>query len=161
MHYGYVLNDPVNFVDPTGEIVPAILAAAGVGAVVGATVGVVNAVFTDGSVWKGALSGAAVGSLAGFTFGTSLLANALIGAGIGVGCDILTQKWSNPCKPIYWTSVVISGIAGAVGFGSGTAMLKGGATAADAALISGALSGGVSTGLNATAEQNEMVPYKP
>ncbi|MDL1984383.1 MAG: hypothetical protein LWX54_09395 [Deltaproteobacteria bacterium] len=144
--YGYCLNDPVNFIDPEGLFVN--LGAAGVGAAIGAGVGAANALFTGGDVLKGALTGAAVGSLAGLSFGTSLIANSIIGASIGATTDIASQYLSSPCGNIDTTSVVISVLAGAVGGGTGTAMIKGGAKAADAALMSGSLSGGSSMGLN-------------
>jgi RHS repeat-associated protein len=157
--YGYVLNDPVNFVDPIGEFVN--LGAAGVGAAIGAAVGATNALFNHGDVLKGALSGAVVGSLAGLTFGTSIISNSLIGAGIGAISDIASQRYSNPCGNINGTSVAISALSGAFGAGAGTAMLKGGATAVDAALFSGALSGGTSMGLNyVDSSELNMVPYK-
>ena len=157
--YGYVQNDPVNFTDPNGEFIN--LGAAAVGAAIGAAVGATNALFNHGDVLKGALSGSVVGSLAGLTFGTSLIANAAIGAGIGAISDIASQRISNPCGNINGTSVAISALAGAIGGGAGTAMLKGGATAIDAALFSGALAGGTSMRLNYAASPGPtMVPYK-
>jgi RHS repeat-associated protein len=157
--YGYVLNDPVNFIDPTGEFIN--LGAAGIGAAIGAAVGATNALFNHGDLLKGALSGAVVGSLAGLTFGTSIIANSVIGAGIGAISDIASQRYSHPCGDIDGTSVAISALAGAFGGGAGTAMLKGGMTAVDAALFSGALSGGTSLGLNYVASPGpNMVPYK-
>jgi len=157
--YGYVLNNPVNFVDPNGEFIN--LGAAGVGAAIGAAVGATNALFNHGDILKGALSGAVVGSLAGLTFGTSIIANSFIGAGIGTISDIASQRYSNPCGNINGTSVAISALAGAFGAGAGTAMLKGGATAVDAALFSGALSGGTSMALNYVASPGpNLVLYK-
>ena len=156
--YGYCLNNPVNLVDPTGEFIN--LGAAGVGAAIGAAVGAVNALFNHGDVFKGALTGAAVGSLAGLSFGTSIIANSIIGAGIGAISDIAAQRYANPCADINATSVVISTLAGAFGGGAGTAMLKGGATAIDATLLGGAISGGSAMGLNFVASPgSNMVPY--
>jgi hypothetical protein len=51
---------------------------------------------------------------------------------------------SNPCSDIDMRSVVASAMAGAVGGGASAAMIKGGAAAADAALISGSIAGGIS-----------------
>jgi RHS repeat-associated protein len=156
--YGYVLNDPINLVDPTGEFIN--LGAAGVGAAIGAAVGAVNALFNHGDVFKSALTGATIGSLAGLSFGTSIIANSIIGAGIGAVSDIAAQSYANPCVDINTTSVVISTLAGAIGGGTGTAMLKGGATAIDATLLSGAISGGSATGLNYVVSPGpNMVPY--
>ncbi|MBU4316822.1 MAG: RHS repeat-associated core domain-containing protein [Proteobacteria bacterium] len=158
--YGYVLNNPVNLVDPEGLFVN--LGAAGVGAAIGGAVGAVNALFNNGNVLQGAMYGAGVGGLAGLSFGTSLIANSAIGAAIGVGTDYLMQRRSNPCQNIDTTSLVISGLSGALGGGAGAAALKGGASAINAALVGGSLSGGVSMGLNyITSPGPNMVPYNP
>ena len=146
--YGYCLNDPVNLVDPSGQFVN--LGTAGIGMAIGTGVGVANAFFSGGDIVQGALAGAVVGSLAGLSFGTSFIANSFAGASIGAMTDIASQHFSRPCSDIDSTSVVISAISGAVGGGASTAMLRGGATTADAVFFSGAISGGVSTGLYAT-----------
>ena len=152
--YGYVLNDPVNWVDPTGEFIN--LGTAGVGAAIGAGVGAVNAIFHHRSILKGTLSGAVTGSLAGLSFGT----NWLLGAGIGAITDIAEQYYANPCNDIDEKSVVISALAGAVGGGASKAMLKGEMSSLDAAFFSGALSAGVSMGLNYVNAGPKMVPYE-
>ena len=106
--------------------------------------------------------GAGVGALAGLSFGTSLIANSVIGATIGIGTDYLIQRRSNPCKDIDTTSLVISGLSGALGGGAGAAALKGGASAINSVLVSGSLSGGVSTGLNYIASPGpNMISYNP
>lgn len=70
------------------------------------------------------------------------------------------QRYANPCADINTTSVVISTLAGAIGGGTGTAMLKGGATAIDATLLSSAISGGSAMGLNYVERPGpNMVPY--
>ena len=116
----------------------------------GGAVGAVNALFNNGNVLQGAAYGAGIGALGGLSFGTSFIANSAIGATIGVGTNYLIQRRSNSGKDINVTSLVISGISGAIGGGAGGAALKGGASAIDAALMGGSLSGGVSTGLNDT-----------
>jgi len=53
-------------------------------------------------------------------------------------------------------------LSGALGGGAGAAALKGGASAINAALVGGSLSGGVSMGLNyITSPGPNMVPYNP
>ena len=99
---------------------------------------------------QGAAYGAGIRALGGLSFGTSFIANSAIGATIGVGTNYLIQRRSNSGKDINVTSLVISGISGAIGGGAGGAALKGGASAIDAALMGGSLSGGISTGLNDT-----------
>ncbi|MCP4118751.1 MAG: hypothetical protein GY737_25825 [Desulfobacteraceae bacterium] len=111
---------------------------------------------------QGAMYGAGVGALAGLSFGSSLIANSAIGAVIGVGTDYLIQRRSNPCQNIDITSLVISGISGAVGGGTGAAALKGGASAINSALVGGTLSGGVSMRLNyINSPGPKMVRYNP
>jgi len=70
--YGYVLNDPVNLVDPTGEFVHILGGVAGGavgGTMMGATFGVIKALATEQDVGsaalKGGLTGAAIGAVAG------------------------------------------------------------------------------------------------
>lgn len=158
--YLYVQNNPVNFVDPEGLFIN--FGAAGVGATIGGAVGAVNALFNHGDVLQGAMYGAGVGALAGLSFGSSLIVNSAIGATIGVGTDYVMQRYSNPCQDIDTTSLVISGLSGALGGGAGAAALKGGASAINSALMGGSLSGGVSMGLNyITSPGPNMVPYNP
>jgi RHS repeat-associated protein len=58
--YGYVLGDPVNFIDPTGQI-------GVVGAVVGGVAGLIGGYITGG--WSGAAGGALAGAVIGATGG--------------------------------------------------------------------------------------------
>jgi RHS repeat-associated protein len=95
--YGYVLNDPVNFVDPDGKFAQLIGGFAGgtaAGALVGATLGVLKITFTGGSLAeiflgaaKGAVIGGAVGGLGGLVSTLRVLTtyqvSALEAAGIG------------------------------------------------------------------------------
>lgn len=81
--YGYVLQDPINFVDPSGLLVPAVTIGAGAlagGIVGGLTGGVCEAI--NGGDWRdirdailfGAVTGAAAGAIAGSEWCFSTLA---------------------------------------------------------------------------------------
>lgn len=82
--YGYVLSDPVNFIDPNGMIVPVYAAAVGVGAIIGAVSGFTGALVqgaSAGDVALAAFSGAiAGGATAAATFGAPLMSAILGGA---------------------------------------------------------------------------------
>ncbi|MCL2706550.1 MAG: RHS repeat-associated core domain-containing protein, partial [Dehalococcoidia bacterium] len=67
--YAYCSNNPVMFVDPSGEIFMFVTAA--VGAVAGAVVGGVVAAATGNNVWAGAAIGAAAGGLIGLGAGAA------------------------------------------------------------------------------------------
>ncbi|MDE2150598.1 MAG: RHS repeat-associated core domain-containing protein [Gammaproteobacteria bacterium] len=78
--YGYVLNDPINVVDPSGTILP--IAAIGVGAFVGAVAQGATTALMGGS-FREVLSAAAGGALTGATVTAGvLLGGATIGAGL-------------------------------------------------------------------------------
>ncbi|MBT8489634.1 MAG: hypothetical protein KJN62_01160, partial [Deltaproteobacteria bacterium] len=145
--YGYCVSDPVNLVDPWGDIVFN-LGAASVGAGIGATVGAVSALFSGGNIWQGALIGAGTGALAGFTFGTSLLADSAVGATIGVLSDLGGQIYRNldsgrtALACIDTLSLFISGISGLVGGFGQTAAIKGGASVIDATIAGSSFAGG-------------------
>nr|WP_306799249.1 RHS repeat-associated core domain-containing protein [Alcanivorax quisquiliarum] len=65
--YGYVLNDPVNFIDPRGEFgIPG----AAIGAAIGGVSSFVGTLVTGGSIGEAAMSGiigAGAGAMAGFS----------------------------------------------------------------------------------------------
>ena len=95
--YGYVLNDPVNLVDPSGEIIPLIIA----GAAVGSLVNVTGALIANGgsltgqqlaaAITTGAIAGAA-GAVAAPIGGT--IARALGGSSAGLGAASATATAS-------------------------------------------------------------------
>jgi len=107
--YGYVFSDPVNWIDPSGEIAQAF-----VGAVIGAIAGGISEVATGGSFVDGALSGAYMGALtsvfpmAGLGFGAS------IGAIQGFGASALVQ-YGKPKECQNIGAIIGSTIGGALG----------------------------------------------
>jgi RHS repeat-associated protein len=113
--YGYVVNNPVNFIDPEGKIFNVI--AAGFGAIVG---GVINAAYAY-SKGESELNGFAVGALAGALSGLTLnpfLVGAIVGAANSAGN--IAAGIDNPCNAA--KAIVIGALTGAlVGGISGTA----------------------------------------
>ncbi len=79
--YGYVLQDPVNFVDPSGRL--AFLVSGAIGAGFGLTAGAITAYYNGASIGQGALIGAATGFAIGS--GAGLLAEGAALAGVGFG----------------------------------------------------------------------------
>ena len=74
--YGYVLNNPVNFIDPTGEfahIVGGFVGGAIGGSVTGAVFGGIVAAANGQSIWKGAMKGALTGAAIGGVTGGLLM----------------------------------------------------------------------------------------
>ncbi len=95
--YGYVINDPVNLVDPSGEILPIIFAGAAIGAVVNAVAtvlvnrGDVTAQQIGAAIVSGAIAGA-FGAVAGPLGGT--LARAVGQSAAGFGATAATAAIS-------------------------------------------------------------------
>jgi RHS repeat-associated protein len=78
--YGYVLNDPVNLIDPTGEIG---IAGAAVGAIVGAAGGA-SAALQNGGGYTSAILGGITGALVGGAVGSvNMFAASVAGAAAG------------------------------------------------------------------------------
>src|SRR5579864_1099466 len=59
--YGYLLNDPVNLVDPSGKVVPLYFVAAGIGGTIGAIGGGITAYRVTGGNWQTTAEAAVVG----------------------------------------------------------------------------------------------------
>ena len=97
--YGYVINDPVNFVDPDGKILSLVTG------VIGAAVGAAIAAATGQSVLAGAISG----GIAGAFPGGGILINAAIGLGSGIIGAIADPCTRNP------KDIAINAAAGALG----------------------------------------------
>ncbi len=75
--YGYVINDPVNFADPDGQV-PVPLITGGIGAVIGGVSGAVNDGFSG--FITGVASGFATGALGGFGAGSVSFASGILRA---------------------------------------------------------------------------------
>ncbi|MGE0187661.1 MAG: RHS repeat domain-containing protein [Hyphomonadaceae bacterium] len=96
--YAYTFADPVNLVDPSGNIVPLGVIAAG--AVYGAISGGISGGISSNWSWQGVLSGAALGGLTGAatvaTGGTSFLLTPVIGGASSLVGDVAGQLVSSP-----------------------------------------------------------------
>jgi len=144
--YVYVGNNPVNLVDPGGEIAP-ILVAVGIGAAIGGAGGGVGYVLAhpggrpedylrSGGFWQsvgiGAASGGGVAGAVGWLVPSLLLAGGFWGSvGVGAlsgslasGAGQVTANLLTPCTPWHSglalalaTGGVTGGIAGGVGYG--------------------------------------------
>jgi RHS repeat-associated protein len=123
--YGYVLNDPVNFVDPTGNAFN--LVTGGIGAVIGSAISTVNAYRSGARGWdlaKAAAIGAVAGGISGFTL--SPLGIAVVGGVTGLSSNIATQILveDRELKNIDMSSALISGASGMVAGGVAGRMLS-------------------------------------
>jgi len=156
--YVYCANNPLNRVDPTGEVFNLIAAAIGAigGAIVGAAVGGISAYLMGGDVLAGmaggAVSGAITGGLAGLTCGASLLlgGNALAGAaGSMVQTGIETGRWDYETMG---KAAALGAFSGAIGFGAGAAAVRIGAkiSSGAAGLALRSLSSNIQSGFSKT-----------
>jgi RHS repeat-associated protein len=101
--YSYVLNNPLKYVDPTGEIVwfvPVIIGAV-VGAYTGASIQSGTAAFWDWKpdAWKGAIAGAIVGATLGYgvsgAIGASGMTTVVNGASVATKAAGITSSMLN------------------------------------------------------------------
>lgn len=129
--YAYVANNPVNYTDPTGHAIPAIVGAALVGAAVGAAGGALMEWLVTGEVtWRGPVAGAAggavtgsIGLLAVAAYGTPQLAAMLAATEVGGASGLLalagmaggTTTRSILGEEINAETIAIDGLAGAAG----------------------------------------------
>ena len=101
--YGYVLNDPVNLVDPVGLFTPA--AGVGAGALTGFFVGVFDA-YMNANCWQEVFQiimfDTATGALSGFLASGGGMLGAIAGEAGGIGLNAMTgANWVpsvSPCK---------------------------------------------------------------
>lgn len=112
--YGYVMQDPVNMVDPTGNCPPCFWGAVVGGTASGLTAYASNVRGVDLAVAIGI--GAASGALSGFLQVPSIMGNILSGAAISSAANIATQLATGTSfQNLNTGSVVVSAIAGGVG----------------------------------------------
>lgn len=148
--FGYVSNDPVNFVDPDGRLVNVVTG------IIGAAVGAEVAAATGQSVLAGAISG----GIAGAFPGGGVLINALVGAGAGIvgsasdPCsrnpkDIITNAAAGALGGVLGRSLGLANGLSAARNGLGNAVNRGfGAEAAGGSISSGGLAAGASAAMN-------------
>jgi RHS repeat-associated protein len=116
--FGYVANNPVNWVDPSGRE----LIGAGIGALVGGVGGGIIGAANGTGFWRGALSGGVGGFLTGLTFnpalgatGSGLVAGMIAGATGGLASGIVAETFDavDPCNNFSMGDVVQSTAMGA------------------------------------------------
>ena len=147
--YGYVKQNPMRFIAPTGEAIPALI---GGGAIVGGILG-----YYQTGCWQGALVGAVFGGLGAFTFdGTAVTAGsgaATAGAG-AVFTGVFTEDTCG-CTPqptLDLKAIILIMIGGGFGgvlggpMGSSVGDTLGGGNGPLSSGIEGIV-GGISTGL--------------
>ncbi|ADH85039.1 YD repeat protein [Desulfurivibrio alkaliphilus AHT 2] len=123
--YGYVLNDPINWIDPEGKIG---IAGAAVGGVIGAVSGALGAYTSGGNSWdiaSAAFTGGLGGAVYGFLPGAGLLAHIGKGAAIGGIQNFGAQFMgilNDPCQRFNYGSLAGSILGGAIGAGRANAV---------------------------------------
>jgi RHS repeat-associated protein len=131
--YSYVINNPQNYVDPTGNFLEALLALV--------VTRLVKSIAHNPGAFFGALfAGIVTGGLAYELGAPAMLIGALAGAAAGAASSGISGGK-------IWEGVLIGTIAGAVGGGVGSLAAKGAELAAGA-LAGGATAGAISTALH-------------
>jgi len=122
--YGYTYSDPVNFIDPNGQIG---LAGFAVGAAIGGISSGIGTLATGGSLVDAGIS-AGIGAVTGGFFGASgggLLAAVGKGAALGGLENFAAQRINinrNPCIKFNWGSFLGSAVGGGLGAGKANAL---------------------------------------
>jgi RHS repeat-associated protein len=142
--YGYVGNNPVNLVDPDGQLA--------IGAVVGGVAGAVSAGMSSanhggslGQILGSAAIGGAFGAIVGMVDPSEGVGTmAAIGAIGGMAGSMVGQQLTNPDCEMNWGEVVGSGVGGAAagvaGAGFATAAAAAGGSTTVAEIMSGIVS---------------------
>ena len=142
--YGYVLGDPINWVDANGQFG---LPDAAVGGIIGGVSGAIGAWSTGGEIGDivtAAAIGAGSGAVSGFFSPSSLIGQIAYGAALGGFTNIGGQvigKIQNPCRKFNVGSVIGSMIGG--GLAAGKVNILGGAGKTVFGQVSSAFSGGI------------------
>ncbi|MCI5116277.1 MAG: hypothetical protein D3912_15975, partial [Candidatus Electrothrix sp. AX1] len=113
--YGYVLGDPVNFVDPDGRVYHIIA-----GGVIGVAISGYSA-YADGAGLQEIIEQAFVGGLIG-AISTAIPLGGIIGGFVGeLASQRISHKYNKPCDSdeYDWIKVGVSTFAGGLGEGMG------------------------------------------
>jgi len=141
--YSYCLNNPLKYIDPTGNfaflaalivIAKAAIVGAAIGAAVGATLGGINAAINGTSIWTGIGMGLCSGAISG----------AAAGAGFGAGAVGVGGLFGAKAMSFWGTKVALGALSGSMG-GMANAAYSGTSIAQGA--MWGAATGTVFTGV--------------
>ncbi|MBP4140409.1 hypothetical protein J3S90_01165 [Flavobacterium sp. P4023] len=134
--YSFSYNNPITYVDPDGECPNCATAAAGaiIGGIIGGAIEAGTQLYKSGKVtnWKAvggsALQGAIVGGAAGFTGGASLLTTAGVAGGANAVGGTLNRSIQGKSTTFgdLGSDFAIGAAFGAVGYGLGKYIFKGG-----------------------------------
>ncbi|HEY9089069.1 MAG TPA: RHS repeat-associated core domain-containing protein, partial [Anaerolineaceae bacterium] len=142
--YAYVNNSPLNYSDPTGHFFTSILIGAGIGALIGGAVNIIQQVKSAGCVsdWKDVVSAAAGGAVSGAVMSIAPITG--IGAAFGYGAisNVLSEQTNAIVDAILEPSGkgLLNDFSANGGFTNGEKITNTGEIISDA-IIGGALNG--------------------
>ncbi|HID48531.1 MAG TPA: hypothetical protein EYP40_02780, partial [Chromatiales bacterium] len=177
--YTYAFNNPVRYTDPTGEIVPALVACAlnpacvtavraGIGGLIGGLSALTEALSDPcfkGDLSRVVLGGASIGALTSFVPGAGALGGAALrGGAAGFTGNSAGQIISGGTDNFSVSKAAIAGAVGATALGSGNAVglsaalsaVRNGATTAQALAKGASVGSAVATGIGGAATLGQI-----